>query len=109
MFNCLAGDMPEERRPHTTGGTWLADAAGPLGPYDIAGAELLTDDRYYVTRPILERTTGRTLLMAFRHKDADGRFVGELTDPVELALVDGRPRIVGPGSEYWQVGRGGQA
>ena len=101
MFNCLAADMPEARRPHTTGGTWVARAAGPLGPYDITGAELLTDDRYYVTRPIHERGTGRVLLMAFRNKDADGRFVGELTDPVELALVDGRPRIVGPAADEW--------
>jgi len=109
LFNCLAGDLPEERRPHTTGGTWLAPAAGPLGPYDIAGAELLTDDRYYVTRPIVERGTGRTLLMAFRNRDADGRFVGELTDPGELALADGRPRIVGSGSKRWQVEQGGRA
>ena len=101
VFNCLAGDLPEERRPATTGGTWIADAAGPLGPYDIADARLLTDDRFYVTRPIRERGTGRTLLMAFRHKDADGHFVGELTDPVELALVDGRPRVVGPDAEAW--------
>lgn len=101
VFNCLAGDMPEARRPDTTGGTWIADADGPLGPYDIAGAQLLTDDRFYVTRPIHERGTGRTVLMAFRNKDAGGSFVGELTDPVELALVDGRPRIVGPGAEAW--------
>lgn len=101
IFNCLAADMSEERRPDTTGGTWVARATGPLGPYDITGAQLLTDDRFYVTRPIHERGTGRTLLMAFRNKDAAGQFVGELTDPVELALVDGYPCIVGPGAEEW--------
>jgi beta-fructofuranosidase len=103
LFNCLAGDRPEERRTEGSGGTWLAPASGPLGPYDLAGAQLLTDDRFYVTRPIVERGTGRTLLMAFRNAGDDGAFVGELTDPVELALVDGRPRIVGPGAEAWQV------
>ena len=103
LFNCMAGDRPPERRAESTGGTWLAPASGPLGPYDLVGAELLTDSRFYVTRPIVERGAGRTLLMAFRHADDDGAFVGELTDPVELALVDGSPRIVGPGAEAWQV------
>lgn len=105
LFNCMAGDMPEERRPETTGGTWIAPAAGPLGPYDIAGAHQLTDDRYYVARPVRERGTGRTLLMAFRNADDEGRFVGELTEPVELALVDGVPRPVGPDAGAWVVRR----
>ena len=109
VFNCLACDLPEPRRPLTTGGTWLARAAGPLGPYDLADARLLTDDRYYVTRVVTERGTGRTLLMAFRHKDADGRFVGELTDPVELIVADGNPRIVGPGAEDWVPEGGGRS
>jgi len=102
LFNCLAGDRPAERRAESTGGTWIAPAASELGPYDISGAQLLTDSRFYVTRPITERGTGRTLMLAFRNLDADGTFVGELTDPVELALVDGRPAFVGPGAEDWQ-------
>ena len=111
LFNCLAGDLPQDRRPSTTGGTWLAPAAGPLGPFDIAGARLLTDDRFYVTRPVRERKTGRMLLMAFENRDAEGRFVGRLTDPVELSVDagDGEPRVVGPGSQAWQVRAGGRA
>ena len=90
VFNCLAPDLPEQRRSTTTGGTWVAAAEGPLGPYDIAGAHQLTDDRYYVARPVRERGTGRIRFMAFRNADAEGRFVRGLTDPVPLVRVDGR-------------------
>lgn len=91
IVNCLAGDMAADRRPHTTGGTWLMPAASPLGPYDFDAGTLLTDNRFYVTRPIVERDSGRTLLMAFRNVDESGAFVGEITDPFELVVSDGRP------------------
>lgn len=99
LFHCLAGDMAPERRDATTGGSWLAPAESPLGPYDIAGAHQLTDERFYVTRPVRDRETGRQYVMAFRNLDA-GVFGGVLTDPVELVLDDGVPRLVDPTGEW---------
>ncbi|HET7399581.1 MAG TPA: glycosyl hydrolase family 32 [Intrasporangium sp.] len=82
VFNCLAGDMPEGRRATgTTGGVWVASAKAPLGPYDIAGAQLLCDDRFYVGKFIDDRETGETKFLCFVHDDG-GRFVGEITDPM---------------------------
>ncbi len=99
VFNCLAAYVPVERRL-STGGTWFAAADSKLGPYDIAGAHLLVDDRFYIARVIRTRH-GRNVVMAFRNKGPSGGFVGELTDPVDVAVVDGVPRVVGPGADAW--------
>lgn len=88
VFNCLASDMPEERRSVTTGGVWAARAESPTGPFDIAGARQLTDDQLYVGRVISERESGRSVMLAFRNFSSSG-FVGEITDPMPLTVVDG--------------------
>lgn len=82
LFNCLAGDMSSARKATgTTGGVWIATAESPLGPYGIADAQQLTDERLYVGKLITDRDTGETKFLAFVNT-VDGQFVGELCDPM---------------------------
>ena len=82
VFNCLAGDASAARRASgTTGGTWVAECAGPLGPYDIAGAQQLTGDELYVGKLVSLRGSDDHVFMAFRNLDSDGRFIGDIIDP----------------------------
>jgi sucrose-6-phosphate hydrolase SacC (GH32 family) len=82
LFNCLANEASTSRRATgTTGGVWVAQASSPLGPFDIAGARLITDDRYYVGKFIDDRETGETKFLAFRNKDEEGQFVGAIDSP----------------------------
>lgn len=88
IFNCLASDVSHSRRATgTSGGVWAARADGPLGPYDIADAQQLTDSQLYVGKVVTERTTGSPMFLAFRNDGPDG-FVGEITDPVHLTTRD---------------------
>ncbi len=85
VFNCLASDVSAGRlATGTTGGVWIAESAGPLGPYDIAGAHQLTKSDLYVGKLIRLRGSDDHVLMAFRNADAEGRFVGEIIDPVPI-------------------------
>ncbi len=87
VFNCLASDMSASRKDATTGGIWAARADSPTGPFDIARARQLTDDRLYVGRTITDRSSGLQVMLAFRNSSAGG-FVGEITDPMPLVVID---------------------
>jgi sucrose-6-phosphate hydrolase SacC (GH32 family) len=95
IFSASVHDVSLARRAGgTTGGVWVARAASPLGPYDLAGAVQITDDSRYVGRLVQERTTGRWLLLAFVNNGTDGSFVGGITDPEPFHLpwsVQDRP------------------
>jgi len=80
LFNCMVGDMAPRASAGTTGGVWVTEVPSPLGPYDIAGAQQLTDDRYYVGKFIDDRETGETKFLAFVNF-VEGAFVGEVSDP----------------------------
>lgn len=83
LFSCLAKDAsPELRATGTTGGVWVADAEGPLGPYDLRRAHQITDSSQYVGRLMQDRDTSEWLLLTFANDHHDGSFVGELLDPV---------------------------
>lgn len=84
LFSCLGQDLADARRPTTTGGVWAALATSPLGPYDIANAQLLTDSSLYVGRVIEDRASGRPQFLAFLHDDGRGGFVGAISDPKTL-------------------------
>ena len=84
LFSCLATDVSGSRRATgTTGGVWAASAADLLGPYDIAGAAQLTDSSLYSGR-LVRRRDGSWALLAFHHDDADGGFVGTISDPMPV-------------------------
>lgn len=90
VFNCLGDEM--STRPSARvgrGGVWVANAESALGPYDLANATLLTDDRWYVGK-LVQDPTEHWVLLAFVNKDANGDFVGEIADPVPVRWRDGR-------------------
>lgn len=89
LFSCLAADTSHARQATgTTGGVWVADAEGPLGPYDLAHAQQITDSSQYVGRLIPDRNTGEWLLLTFANDHHDKTFVGELLDPVPFTLAN---------------------
>jgi sucrose-6-phosphate hydrolase SacC (GH32 family) len=95
MFSALAKDMSLQRARGTTGGVWVAKADTPLGPFDILGAQQLTNSDRYVGRLINDRQTGQTIFLAFRHDSHDGTFVGEIADP-QTAHWDGSRVCLSP-------------
>ena len=58
-------------------------AESPLGPFDIAGADPLTDDSFYVGK-LVHDPTGDWVLLAFHNIGPDGDFVGALSDPMPV-------------------------
>lgn len=99
IFNC-----PAERRPADAatpgGGIWALPLDDPLGPYPVAQAQLLADERLYVGKA-LPAPDGSWVLIAFVNQDEDGRFVGELTDPIPLQWVGDELVIDHPASPRW--------
>jgi beta-fructofuranosidase len=89
LFSCLAEHASTARRT-STGGIWAAPADTVLGPYHIDKAYPLTDDKYYVGRLLRSREDGQWLLFAFHHTDADGRFVGGVTNPMPVEWTAGQ-------------------
>jgi beta-fructofuranosidase len=90
VFSCLDADLSAgHRAAGAIGGTWAAKGDSVLGPWDLAGAQLLADRSLYVGRLIRLRDRDEWVFMAFVHEDPDGRFVGGITDPRPVRLVDG--------------------
>ncbi|MEV6873249.1 glycosyl hydrolase family 32 [Amycolatopsis sp. NPDC051128] len=85
LFSCLAEHASSDRRATgTTGGIWAAPAVGLLGPFDIAAAEPVTDDRFYSGRLIRRRSDDRWVLLAFHNRDEQD-FAGVISDPMPVA------------------------
>lgn len=85
LFNCLSGEFSTARLAAShQGGVWALPLDDPLGPFDIAAAVPLTDERRYVGRPVQDRS-GAWVLLAFDNLDADLAFVGAISDPLPLA------------------------
>ena len=90
IFSCLADDTSVARQAAGShGGTWAARADTVLGPYDVAGAQLLADSSLYVGRLIQLRDTDQWRFLAFTNQLPDGSFGGTITDPLPVSLVDG--------------------
>jgi len=90
IFSCLADDTSVARQAAGShGGTWAARAETVLGPYDVAGAQLLADSSLYVGRLIQLRDTNEWRFLAFTNQLPDGSFGGTITDPRPVSLVDG--------------------
>jgi beta-fructofuranosidase len=93
MFNCLAGDLSDAHRATgTTGGVWTTPSRPGPRPWDPKEASLLVGHELYVGR-VIETRQGETVFLAFRNFDEQGRFVGTITDPMPIGLVDGVPRL----------------
>ena len=65
------------------GGTWCLPCDSPLGPFDVNRDVRMTDESLYSGRLVCDRT-GRWTMLAFRNHGPDGRFIGELADPMPI-------------------------
>lgn len=83
IFSCLGDHATVARQPQA-GGTWAVPAESLLGPFEMDAAYPLTDERLYVGRLLQRRSDGQWLLFAFRNLDADGKFIGGITDPMPV-------------------------
>ena len=73
-------------------GTHYLVADHPLGPWQPAEGFLDGDVpcRRYAGKILPDPVTGKDCLMAFLDTGADGKFVGQISDPVPLRLENGR-------------------
>lgn len=94
LFNCLGPQLsPSRRKAGGAGGVWVLRPDSLLGPYDVTRATRLTDESLYVGK-LIQRRDGRWALLAFVNQDADGAFVGSLSDPLELPQPWGSTLLV---------------
>jgi beta-fructofuranosidase len=96
LFSCLPAQQSDARRAHgVRSGVWAVTGGSPLGPFDAAKATPVTDDSLYSGR-IVRDPTGDWVMLAFRNIDRDGRFIGELSDPMPISVGDdGTVTVVG--------------
>lgn len=90
IFSCLASTMaPGRLAEDPVGGVWAFPADSLAGPFQLADAYRLTDERLYVGRLVQDRA-GQWQILAFKNDAEDGGWVGEITDPRPVHWVDGR-------------------
>ena len=82
VFCCNAARLANGRKGQI-GGIWTAPAASAVGPFDIAQANLLVDERYYAGRLVQDRQ-GKWMLLAFLNAPGDA-FEGVISDPMPVA------------------------
>lgn len=91
IFSCLGEDTSAAMQATgTRGGTWAARGETELGPFDLAGAQLLADASLYVGRLIQLRDTAEWRFLAFANQLPDGGFGGTIIDPRPVSLMDGQ-------------------
>lgn len=89
LFNCLGPQLSRSRQEAgEAGGVWVLRPDRLLGPYDVAQATRLTDESLYVGK-LIQRRDGQWVLLAFVNLDADGAFVGSISDPMPVVLPVG--------------------
>ena len=90
LFSCLRPELSAARAAMVaTGGIWAVTAepgAGIGGPFDVASARLLVDDRFYVGRLVRDRD-GSWVLLAFLNRGPDDTFVGAVSDPMPVVMT----------------------
>ena len=93
IFSC-GQDMRAEPGP---GGVWVAEGAGPLGPWDVDHARYVRPEHLYAGQ-LLRLRDGEWVFTGFTDV-VDGAFVGSAPDPIpwrEVRLVEAA-RGSGPG------------
>ena len=84
LFNCLGPQLSSARRSAgELGGVWILRPDALLGPYDVAAATRLTDESLYVGK-LVQCRDGQWVLLAFVNLDAEGGFVGSISDPMPV-------------------------
>jgi beta-fructofuranosidase len=93
LFSCLRPELSTARAATVvTGGIWAVTAEPGGDPFDVASAELLVDDRFYVGKLVRDRDGGWVLL-AFHHRGPDDTFVGAISDPMPVVMTPNGLRL----------------
>lgn len=93
LFSCLGSELANERHTNDRiGGIWAFPADSLEGPFPMADAYRLTDERLYVGRLVQDRA-GQWQFLAFRNDDGNGGWVGEITDPQPVRWINGKLAI----------------
>ncbi|WP_298457185.1 glycoside hydrolase family 68 protein [uncultured Cellulomonas sp.] len=88
VFSCWPDRMaPDRRAGWARGGVWVAPGESLTGPWDLDAATPFDHASLYAAR-LVEEQPGRWALLGFRDTE-DGRFVGEIADPLPVGR-DGR-------------------
>jgi beta-fructofuranosidase len=106
LFSCLGSELSARRRDKSSGGgVWALAVGSSLGPYRIADAERITDEGLYVGRLVQDRA-GQWQLLAFLNTGEDGQWIGEISDPLPVQVVEGRLTVQRqpPGTQSVQKG-----
>jgi len=94
IFSCLASELSTARHAQDpVGGIWAFPTDSLTGPFHLADAYRLTDERLYVGRLVQDRE-GQWQILSFRNDDENGDWVGEISDPQPVSWVNGRLTIV---------------
>jgi beta-fructofuranosidase len=96
MFSCLPGQVSgahaSASRP---GAIWCAAGQSLLGPFDLTRAVPVTSENLYSGRLVRDRA-GQWVMLAFRDLDAQGGFIGEISDPLPVRwTADGAGLVAG--------------
>lgn len=87
LFSCLRPELSASRAATVaTGGVWAVTAAPGEEPFDVARAELLVDDRFYVGRLVRDRND-QWVLLAFHNRGPGDTFVGAISDPMPVVMT----------------------
>ncbi|MEF2975901.1 glycosyl hydrolase family 32 [Subtercola sp. YIM 133946] len=90
LFSCLSSELSDERKARgERGGIWAVNVSSPTGPFEIENAYRVADETLYVGR-LVQNRRGEWHLLAFKNTAPDGEWIGEITDPMPVAWVDGR-------------------
>jgi beta-fructofuranosidase len=92
MFSCLHTEMATEREDRRRGGVWVVPVEEPLESVDLERAVRVTSEALYSGRLTQDRA-GAWVMLAFRHVDEAGEFVGEITDPIPVRWDGARLRL----------------
>lgn len=91
LFSSTNHSMTREHAlSHPGVGTWAVAVEDPTRSLDVSAARPLTSDSLYSGRIVRDRD-GVWKLLAFHNSDESGAFVGGISDPIALDVVDGRP------------------
>jgi beta-fructofuranosidase len=86
VFSTAADDVSERRRRRDSvrTATYIVKGGSPLGPFDIALAQPILIPHLYSGR-LVHRGDGSWAMLGVVNVDAEGSFVGEIGDPIDVA------------------------
>jgi beta-fructofuranosidase len=98
IFSVAANDVSKRRRLRQTvaTATYICPGRSPLGPFDLTAAQPVPAPHLYAGR-LDRRRDGSWVMLGFVGTDAEGRFVGEIGDPIPVRQL-GVPGF-GPGAD----------